>query len=239
MFQQYCNSDARPWACLGAAQSGGAKSGGLQLLERGCKQGEGDRLQVCAEYAKRTITSRDSATVDFAEGILNSACTAGIADACFAIGRHGFSSNARLGEVTPGEAGYYLRRGCDLDHAAACHDLARAYIDGRMRKEQYETQVMLMIKSCDLGHQPACRWTQQDNSYAMKPFILRSWIDPSLPAAVQLNQAIQIADSNPRKAAQTVGMLMEEQYDEAQWVLGNWFLTGKRGIVDVPNEQEA
>jgi TPR repeat protein len=239
LFERECAAASRPWACLGAARARGVSTAGaIELLERGCKQGDGDRLQVCGEFAAQTIGRSDSDSVDFAEGILNSSCTAGIAKSCYLIGRHGFSANARLGDVTPGEAGFYLRRGCDLGHAAACHDLARAYIDGRMRKEQYFAQVMLMIKSCELGYGPACEWTKADNSLAMRPVILTLWIDPSLPAAEQLEQAISIADTEPRKAAQTVGLLMEEQYEEAEWLLGNWFLTGKRGIVDSPNERD-
>ncbi|MEM1132550.1 MAG: hypothetical protein AAGH53_06420 [Pseudomonadota bacterium] len=240
LFSTYCTSDARPWACLGAAQMLGVEQPqAVPLLQRGCEQGKGDRLAVCAEYAAQIITRRDAKSVDLAEGFLNSACTAGLAQSCYIIGRHGFSANARLGDVTPGEAGFYLRRGCDLDHPAACHDLADAYISNRMRQVRYPAATMLMLKSCRLGYAPACQWTKKNQAESQRTAILQRWIDPSLPAAEQLEQAVKIADSNPQKAARTVDLLQEEQYDEAQWLLGNWFLTGKRGIIDTPNQQNA
>ncbi|MEO1045929.1 MAG: hypothetical protein AAFX04_10855 [Pseudomonadota bacterium] len=240
LFSTFCAKEARPWACLGSAQMLGVKRPqAVQLLQRGCEQGEGDRLAVCAEYAAQIITRRDAKSVDMAEGFLDSACDAGVARSCYIIGRHGFTTNARLGKVTPGEAGFYLRRGCDLDHAAACHDLADAYINNRMRQFRYRVAIMLMLKSCRLGHMPACEWTTRDQSAGKRTDILRRWIDPSLPAAEQLEQAVRIVESDPQKAARTVDLLMEEQYDEAQWLLGNWFLTGKRGIIDTPNPENA
>ncbi|WOE74787.1 tetratricopeptide repeat protein [Alterisphingorhabdus coralli] len=240
LFSTYCTSDARPWACLGAAQMLGVeRPQAVPLLQRGCEQGKGDRLAVCAEYAARIITRREAKSVDLAEGFLNSACTAGLAQSCYTIGRHGFSANAKLGDVTPGEAGFYLRRGCDLDHAAACHDLADAYISNRMRQVRYPAATMLMLKSCRLGYAPACQWTKKNQAQGERTAIVQRWIDPSLPAAAQLEQAVKIADSNPQKAARTVDLLQEEQYDEAQWLLGNWFLTGKRRIIDTPNQRNA
>lgn len=243
LFNHHCARDARPWACLGAARMLGPDSAGsVRLLERGCMEGEGDKLKVCAEYGARIITRRHRESVMLAEGFLNSACTAGIADACYAIGRHGFTANAALGEVTPGEAGFYLRRACDFDHAQGCHGLARAYLDNRMGKagsEQRMAAVMLMLKSCRLGHSPACSWARANNAEAQSGVILAQMVDPSLPAAEQLARAIELADrGGSARARNTVALLMEEQYEEAEWLLGNWFLTGKPGIVP-KNERNA
>lgn len=242
LYGEFCQS-AVPWACLGAARMDGFdRSGSLYLLRRGCMEGEGDKLKVCAQYGTRLVRLRDAKSVDLGEGFLNSACTAGLAESCYAMGRHGFSSNARLGDVTPGEAGYYLRRACDFDHAAGCHELASAYLAERMREagpEQRMAVVMLMLKACRLGHGPSCDWSRANNAEAQRSAILAQMVDPSLPAEEQLARAVELADSGAYdKAGITVALLMEEQYEEAEWLLGNWFLTGKTGIVP-QNERNA
>jgi TPR repeat protein len=64
-------------------------------------------------------------------------------------------------------------------------------------------------------------------------------IDPSLPAAEQLARAVELVDGGDKtRARNTIALLMEEGYEEAEWLLGNWFLTGKAGIVP-QNERNA
>ena len=183
--------------------------------------------------------THDSGHINFAEGVLNNACEAGIAESCFLLGEHGIDGEVHGGEVSQGEAGFYLRRACDLDHGDACMALAKAYVDGSMRKVRENVSRVLTDKACRLGSEVACVVMDNPGNRETVDVLKGLMIDPSLPAAVQLATAMEIADNEPNKAAQTVGMLMEEQYPDAEWLLGNWFLNGKPGIVDTPDLNNA
>jgi len=250
VFQEHCNEHKKAWACLGYGLmiedtpfidfTDEERAEGVLEIRWGCLYGEGDRIPACAEYGKRKIRdTHDEGHINFAEGVLDNACSAGIAESCFLIGQHGIDGEVHDGEVTRGEAGYYLRRACDLDYGDACMALATAYENGSMRKVRENVASILKEKACRLGNQQACAWYNDGANDVLVAALKGFMIDPSLPAAVQLEQAMELAESEPNKTFDTVALLMEEQYPDAEWLLGNWFLTGKPGIVDTPNLQNA
>lgn len=250
VFQEHCDDHKKAWACLGYGLmieetphidfTDEERAEGVLKIRWGCLHGEGDRIPACAEYGKRKLRdTHDSGHINFAEGVLNNACEAGIAESCFLLGEHGIDGEVHGGEVSQGEAGFYLRRACDLDYGDACMALAKAYVDGSMRKVRENVSRVLTDKACRLGNEVACVVMDNPGNRETVDVLKGLMIDPSLPAAVQLAMAMEIADSEPNKAAQTVGMLMEEQYPDAEWLLGNWFLNGKPGIVDTPDLNNA
>jgi len=249
LFGWYCDEEDQAWACLGyaimsettdyAGYDSNQEEYILDDLEWACYDGKGDRLPACAEYGKRLLAKSGSLSaiedVNIAEGLLSSACNSNIAESCYLLGKHGIDGNNGGGEVTQGEAGYYLRRACDLDYAQGCMDLGYAYRNGRMRKVREGVAAALTDKACRLGNETGCLLMSSEKNKALLNVINAMWIDPALPAPEQMRQAVAIAESDPKRAGQTVGLLMEEQFEDAEWLLGNWFLTGKPGIVSTPD----
>jgi len=227
IFLDGCEQDNRSWACQGI---------GLMIEE----DAYGDFDAEDKAWGAPLVRTDDQEAVRKGEGFLNTGCDAGIAEACYQAGRHGIFDDNPLGKITQGEAGYYLRQGCDRDHAEACYLLGESYRKGRMRKTREGIGWALVDKACALGHETSCLILGIDGAKALSEVTRSTWIDPWLPSEQQIALAMRAADNGePRKAAHTIGLLMEEQHPEAEWVLGNWFLTGKPGVVDTPNEDNA
>lgn len=248
-FQIYldrCEPGNRAWACLESARI--LESGRIikkdvttaaTLLEHACLKADGNRTEACAKYGAQKILSGIAKDVIMGEDMLDAACRAEIAESCYAIGKLGLNQSNRHAKTSKGEGGYYVRRACDLGYATGCYLLGKAYQDGRMRKVRSAIGAILIDKACRLGAAEACQSLKSSGGKAIANIALKRWIDPSLPVAQQLQLAIRAADNGQgKRAGQTVGLLMEEQHEDAEWLLGNWFLNGKPGVVST-NRQNA
>ncbi len=183
----------------------------------------------------------DKASLNKGELFLDASCKGGDAAACLRIGMIGLNrlSNAT---TTQGEGLYYLRRGCDLQHGEACDSLGWAYVGGLTSEADNAVALALFDRGCRFGHAPSCaqaaKLTASDRG-------LRSRvpaIDPSLPVAEQLQLAKKAAEgggSGQMTGVNTVIRLMQEQNEDASWLLGGWLKYGLAGVFDTSRQRDA
>ena len=248
MFESACTAKLA-WGCLGMADAYGegwgvardaARAAGY--ASRGCTQAQGDRLRLCTLHGTNLVRSpADKASLNKGEQFLDASCKGGDAVACLRIGTIGLNqlSNAT---TTKGEGLYYLRRGCDLRHGEACDRLGWAYAGGLTSQTDAMVALSLFDRGCRFGHAPSC--SQAAKLTASDPGLRGRIpsIDPSLPVAEQLQLAKKAAEGGG--SAQMTGVnavvrLMQEENEDAAWLLGGWLKYGLAGVFDTSRQRDA
>ncbi|WP_336980213.1 tetratricopeptide repeat protein [Altererythrobacter fulvus] len=231
------------WGCSGYAEALASGVGvsrdadaAFAAGRTGCLEAKGDTVLACAIYARFLGNSDDPEEVKRASNLLTRACLAKIAEACNDAGL--------LAERDPPGSGFAdwevalsFRDGCDLDHAAACANLARLYFEGSgLIKVNVKRAVALYDKACALGDAPACGQIEEMGSMATNARNAKPAIDPAAPTDVQLAQAVELAKAGKGDDAfEAVARLMEEANADAEWLLGGWFYYGYAGVIDTPD----
>jgi TPR repeat protein len=199
----------------------------------GCEQGDGEgRLLACRYHGMfLTYVGNDKTNLNKGEKYLNTVCLAGDGPACTYIGRIG-QSQIDGATTTLTESGFYLRHGCDLGDGEGCSYLGTSYMLGIGQiKGSLPIALSLSEKGCKLGNQEACN---QARDIAQKYPGARDnipAIDPSATAYAQLALAKKAVDSGDRiEGVLTVIRLMQEDDENAEWMLGGWMYYGLDGV---------
>ena len=244
MFEKACAAK-RAWGCLGLADAYGEglavaqdRSRAAEYARIGCTQAEGDRLRLCSLHGGNlTRNAADKAALNKGEQFLDASCRGNDGAACLRVGLIGLN-RLENATTTVGEGLYYLRRGCDLLNGEACESLAFAYAGGITQKADEAVALALFDKGCRLGRDASC-------AEARKRAAARSRIpsiDPALPAAEQLRLAKAAAEgsgANRMDGVNAVVRLMQEQNEDASWLLGGWLKYGLAGIFDTSRQGDA
>ena len=238
LFEAACTRKLA-WGCSGLSHAYQAGAGvamdrnkAAQLARKGCEEGTGEKVQVCAAHGIALVRSSDTNTVNNGMFLLYQGCLAGHAFACEQMSAVGF-------RMLPGvksnlvEAVQMARRGCDLGSSNACNMLRDAYIEGIEVKKNHTFVVALTKRSCELGDKVSCETVP-----LLKPdpaaHAREARIDPGWSVERQLAAALREVDGGDKEyGAMRVARLMEEGDDEANWLLGNWFFYGLPGVFDV------
>lgn len=242
MFESACASK-RAWGCGNLAD---AYYRGLAGLTKdvskakayaltGCEQGAGaGRLLACRYHGMfLTFVGNDKAALNRGEDFLNTVCLAGDAPGCTYIGRIG-QSQIDGATTTTNESSFYLRHGCDLGDGDGCSYLGTNYRVG-IGNVQVNPAVAIALfdKGCRMRSREAC---DQARDMAAKFANARSEIpaiDPSLTAYEQLARAKKEVDSGDRiTGVLTVIRLMQEDDENAAWMLGGWMYYGLDGVFE-------
>jgi TPR repeat protein len=217
-----------------------ARSAGY--ASRGCTQAQGDRLRLCTLHGANLVQNPgDKASLNKGELFLDASCKGGDATACLRIGMIGLNrlSNAT---TTQGEGLYYLRRGCDLRNGEACDGLGWAYAGGLTQQTDAAVALALFDRGCRFAHAPSC--SQAAKLTASDPGLRGRIpsIDPSLPVAEQLELAKKAAaggGSSQMTGVNAVVRLMQEENEDAAWLLGGWLKYGLAGVFDTSRQRDA
>ncbi len=242
MFEAACASK-RAWGCGNLAEAYFRAKAGLgkdlakakTYARTGCEQGQGaGRLLACRYHGMfLTFVGSDKATINKGEQILNTVCLAGDGAACTYVGRIG-QSEIPGATTTLTESGFFLRHGCDLGDGEGCSYLGTSYLIGIGEiHADPAIAIALSDKGCKLGNQEACK--QASDIAAQNPNVRTQIpaIDPSQTAYAQLALAKKAVDSGDRVAGVlTVIRLMQEDDENAQWMLGGWMYYGLDGIFE-------
>lgn len=248
MFESACTAKLA-WGCLGMADAYGEGWGVAQdqvraaaYASRGCTQAQGDRLRLCTLHGSNLVRNpADKASLNKGELFLDASCKGGDAAACLRIGTIGLNrlSNAT---TTQGEGLYYLRRGCDLQLGEACDGLGWAYAGGLTQQADNAVALALFDRGCRFGHAPSCaqaaKLTASDRGLRARIPL----IDPSLPVAQQLELAKKAAEAGgagQMTGVNTVIRLMQEDNEDASWLLGGWLKYGLAGVFDTSRQRDA
>lgn len=237
MFEAACTAK-RAWGCMGLADAFGKGLGVTKddvkasaFARIGCTRGEGNRLRLCTLHGMDLARPQNGkASYNKGEQFLDASCRGGDGIACNYLGRIGMSQVAGA-TTTEGDGRYYLRRGCDLEYGPACTYLSTAYMGGMGVNHDNAVAVALTDKGCRLGDVEGCELAKkliaQDGE-------LRSRIpaiDPALPSGEQLRRAKAAVDSGNRMdGVNAVVRLMQEENEDAAWLLGNWLYHGLDGV---------
>jgi TPR repeat protein len=238
LFDAACKQK-HAWACAGLslAYSQGKGVGrdlaaAARYAEAGCLNGQGDRIEVCGLHGGFLTVTHDKARLNQGEQFLNRACQAGAADACQRLSMIGFNQ-VDGATTTLNEAVYYARRGCDLGLALSCHDLAVAYSNGMQVRADEAVGTALLDRACALGDSSACQEAAALGPRLAQLRAARPGIDPALPAREQLRLAQQaVAGGDRILGVKTVIRLMQEDNEDAEWLLGGWLYYGLDGVFD-------
>jgi TPR repeat protein len=240
MLQTAC-ANKRAWGCADLADAYYRGYAGVSkdiatakgYARTGCEQGDGNgRLLACRYHGMfLTYVGNDKATLNKGEKYLNTVCLAGDGPACTYIGRIG-QSQISGATTTLTESGFYLRHGCDLGDGEGCSYLGTSYLIG-IDPIHADPAIALALsdKGCKLGNAEACA---QASDIAAKNPGVRSQIpaiDPSATAYAQLAMAKKAVDSGDRVAGVlAVIRLMQEDDENAEWMLGGWMYYGLDGV---------
>jgi TPR repeat protein len=248
MFEKACTAK-RAWGCLGLADAHGEgwgvaqdKAKAADYARIGCTQAQGDRLRLCTLHGSDLARAvDDKAALNRGEAFLDASCRGGDGAACLRIGMIGLNrlSNAT---TTRGEGLFYLRRGCDQQNGEACESLGSAYAGGLTAKADMAVALALFDKACRLGRNASC---DQARKLLASDSGLRARIpsiDPALPVSDQLRLAKAAAEgggSDRMVGVNAAVRLMQEENEDASWLLGGWLKYGLPGIFDTSRQQDA
>jgi TPR repeat protein len=248
MLESACTAKLA-WGCLGMADAYGRgwgvaadKARAAGYASRGCTESKGDRLRLCTLHGvDLTRNPADKVGLNKGELFLNASCKGGDGEACLRIGVLGLNQLPNA-TTTQGEGLYYLRHGCDLANGEACDSLAWAYAGGLTQQSDNAVALALFDRGCRLGHSASC--AQATKLASANPGIRGRIpsIDPSLPVADQLRLAKAAAEGGG--AGQMTGVnavirLMQEENEDAAWLLGGWLKYGLPGVFDTSRQRDA
>jgi TPR repeat protein len=175
----------------------------------------------------------DKASLNKGEQFLDASCKVGDGAACNRIGRIGLSQVSGA-TTTLGEGLYYLRRGCDFDFGPACTYLSVAYSGGMKVNPDNAVALALLEKGCRLGDAEGCSMAM--SLLASDPGARGGMprIDPAAPVAEQLRLAKAAAEGSGDRwtGVNAVVRLMQEENEDAAWLLGGWLYYGLDGVFD-------
>lgn len=245
LYSAACSAQAA-WGCYGLALAHMKGRGADQsdtkafsITKKACFEAEGDRLHPCALWAEFVIELGQSNEAKAAGKILDGACKAGRATSCSIAALAG-TSGGRGSNLSEGDAPYYARRGCELGLGVACVQLLNMYNPGghsRLKPNGY-FQIALAKRACHLGHVQSCGLIEETQMPA--DFGAANRIDFAWPIERQLDAARSALENGDAEyGISRVARLMEEGDAEANWRLGNLFLTGYPGILDQSGKKAA
>ena len=248
MFEKAC-AGRRAWGCLGLVDAYGEGWGVPQDRARvdeyarlGCTAAEGDRLRLCTVHGGALARRLDDkASLNKGEQFLDASCRGGDSAACQRIGMIGLN---QLSNATTKlrEGLYYLRRGCDLGNGEACGSLAWAYVGGLTQQADNAVALALFDRGCRQGDKGSCEQVQKLTAADPRLRGRIPSIDPSLPVGEQLRLAKAAAEGNGpdrQTGVDTVVRLMQEDHEDASWLLGGWLKYGLPGIFGTTRQQDA
>jgi TPR repeat protein len=104
----------------------------------------------CFSLAQRLVAEKEGKENDERDIALRTkACDGGDGHACLDVGQSASASN-------PARAAELYRKGCDLEHHQACHNLGWALRDGKGVPKNAQQGIALMETACGLGDAKAC-----------------------------------------------------------------------------------
>ena len=239
MFESACTAK-RAWGCLGLTDAYARGLGVTRDDNRaadyariGCTQGQGNRLRLCTLHGMNLALPRNGKDAyNKGEQFLDASCHGGDGIACNYIGRIGLSQVPGA-TTTENEGRYYLQRGCDLEYGPACSYLSVVFSSGIGVDQDNAIALALNEKACRLGDGEGCSMAK-DLLAADSGLRARiPAIDPALPSGEQLRRAKAAVDGGDRMVGvRTVIRLMQEDNEDAEWLLGNWLYHGLPGVFD-------
>ena len=180
----------------------------------------------------------DKASINKGEQYLDASCSGGDGNACYTLGLVGLNQ-LQSATTTVQEAVYYLRRGCDLGTGVACNGLAGSYEHAQGVPRDTVVAFALYDKACQLEHAEACEGASKLSAADAGIRSRMPAIDPSLAVADQLRRAKQAVDGGDKSlGVRTVVRLMQENHEDAQWLLGGWLYYGLPGVFDLSRKSD-
>lgn len=236
IYSRECERTQEPWACAGLARALWYGQGLAQdrdraftLARTACLDDEKRSSLACSIYGIRGVDLGGEQAL-MASRLMWTACVDGIAEACF---QSAVASRRKPSGTAYSDWEYALmfRKGCDLNHAASCFELAKAHEAGRIDHGDFLTSVALTDKACTLGSEAACAvvrsWGTADEIEEIRSLVPA--INPADPTDVQIEQALQmISGSNEEKQVAVLAILAltSEGSAEATYVTGMWLSAG-------------
>ena len=246
LFKAACDA-GQAWGCAGLADAYEDGRGGVAkdrasataFARKGCEQGQGvGRDRACTQYGTYLTYGNDKAQINKGEQYLDATCRYGDSDACVWLGKLGLRDKPGA-TTTMTEGLYYERRGCDLDNAGGCAELALSYEIGNGLDADDSIALALYDKACRLGDAESC---QKSRDILAGDAYVRSRapsIDPSLTVAQQLVASESaVSNGNALEGVKAVYRLTLEDNEDAAWLLGGWMYYGLPGVFDEPRPED-
>lgn len=239
LFKTACDQQLS-WGCAGLSFAHGKGRGvgrdaarTLAFAQQGCVSAKGDTHLACLQYGELLFVSEQPQNVTMGEGFLVTGCRGNNAYACYRVGSTAVFDRRAGQRTTVKEGLYSLRKACDLDYAEGCERLGKAYLVGMGDVAPHPgVTFALWEKACRLGSKNTCTAVKELGD-ATKLRATVPPIDPSLTVNQQLAKALDLKKQGNAKAAfYALRDLMYEGNDDAEWLLGNIFYYGERGLLD-------
>lgn len=245
LFEAGCKA-GHAWGCRGLSEAYAAGKGvardpaaAARYAETGCLKGDGDKIAVCGLHGGYLVRSGDKAQLNLGEKFLDRACMAGDPQACGRLTLIGLNQ-VEGATTTEGEAVFYARHACDLGYAQGCDDLGVIWENG-MGGVPADPAVgaALREKACALGLADACKALAGMGPKRGQLRAQRPRIDPSLSSHEQLRLAqAEVPNGDALEGLKTVIRLMQEQNEDAEWLLGGWLYYGVPGLIDTSRKAD-
>ncbi len=236
IYDRECERSREPWACAGLARALWYGQGKEQDRDRAftiakaaCLDAERRSSLACSIYGIRGVDLGGGEAL-MASRLMWTACIDGIADACF---QSALASRRKPAGTSYAAWEYALmfRKGCDLNHAESCFELAKAHEANQIDHGDFLNYVALTDKACTLGSDAACAavsgWGTATEIAEIRSLVPA--INPADPSDVQIEQALKVisgGSGDRRMAVMAVLALTSEGSADAAYVTALWLWAG-------------